>query len=107
MLPMCIGQAGFRHLPDPPPPRAADAGVPSRSAACSEPTPKILSILAQEREKVTATQFSFLIGDTHKTEFNLPVANAHKIGFVFQFCLSAENQDMVNFMGMDLLLRFI
>lgn len=72
-----------------------------------EPTPKILSILAEEREKVTATQFSSLIGDIQKTELNLPVANAHKIGFVFPFCLSAENQDMVNFMGMHLLLRFI
>lgn len=64
---------------------------PSRSTARLEPTPKILSILAQEREKVTGTQLSSLIGDTHKTEFNLPVADADKIGFVFQFCLSAEN----------------
>lgn len=74
------------------------------------PTPKIFPILAQEREKVTGGQLSFLICDTHMTEFNLPVANAHKIGgffFFFQFCLTAEKQDVVNFMRMDLLLRFI
>lgn len=92
------------------PPRAPDAGVascrPSRSTAHPEPAPKIFSILAREREKVMDTQLSSLICNTHETEFNLPVANSHK-SFFFQFCFSTEKQDMVDFMRMELLLRFI